>query len=66
MSAMRMSATLLPVVILAPLAVLLYCAIAIVLVRTYRRTRDVGVAWLFAAVIAWPILASSPWLNGSF
>jgi hypothetical protein len=36
------------------LAVLMYTAVAVVLVRTYLRTRDVGFVRLGVAVIAWP------------
>lgn len=34
--------------------VVLYFAIAIILVRKYLRTRDVGFVWLGVAVIIWP------------
>jgi hypothetical protein len=39
------------------LLVALYLAIAIVLVRKYLRTRDVGLAWLGGAVVVWPLLS---------
>jgi hypothetical protein len=34
----------------------LFLAIAILLVRTYRRTREIGFIWLGAAVLVWPLL----------
>ena len=35
----------------------LYLVIAILLVRTYRRTNDVGFIWLGTAVLVWPVVA---------
>jgi hypothetical protein len=43
--------------VLFVLIVALYLAMAILLVRKYRRTRDVGFAWLCAAVVGWPLLS---------
>jgi hypothetical protein len=43
--------------ILAVLAILLHLAIAVVLVRKYLRTRDVGFVWLGVAVVVWPIVS---------
>jgi hypothetical protein len=37
---------------------LLYVAIAIVLVRKYLRTRDVGFVWLGVAVMIWPLVSA--------
>ncbi len=33
----------------------LYAAVAVILVRKYVRTRDVGFVWLGVAVVAWPL-----------
>jgi hypothetical protein len=38
--------------------VVLYVASAIVLVRKYLRTRDVGFVWLGVAVLIWPLVSS--------
>ena len=35
----------------------MYLAVAILLVQTYRRTRDVGFIWLGVAVLVWPLVA---------
>lgn len=35
----------------------LYVAIAAVLIRKYRRTRDAGFIWLGVALIVWPLLS---------
>ena len=35
----------------------LFVAVAILLVRTYRRTRAVGFIWLGVAVLVWPLAA---------
>ena len=35
----------------------LFVAVAILLVRTYHRTHDIGFVWLGAAVLVWPVLA---------
>jgi hypothetical protein len=43
--------------VLFALIITLYLAIAIVLVRKYLRSRDVGFAWLCAAVVGWPLLS---------
>jgi len=42
--------------LLAALALVLYLAIAVVLVRKYLRTHDVGLVWLGMAVVAWPLV----------
>jgi len=42
---------------LATLAILLYLAIAAVLVRTYKRTGDVGLVWLALAIGIWPLVS---------
>lgn len=34
----------------------MYFAVAILLVRTYRRTRDVGFIWLGVAILVWPLV----------
>jgi hypothetical protein len=39
------------------LAVLLHFAIVIVLVRSYIRSRDVGLLWLGVAVFIWPVVS---------
>ena len=46
-----------PVAVFAALAVLLLFAIAIILVRKYLRTRDVGLVWLGVAVVIWPLVS---------
>ena len=38
-------------------ALLLHLAIAVVLVRKYARTRDVGLVWPGVAVVVWPIVS---------
>jgi hypothetical protein len=38
-------------------AVLLHVAIAVILVRQYLRTRDIGLVWLGAAVVVWPLVS---------
>ena len=43
--------------ILIALVVVLYLAIATVLVRKYLRTRNVGFAWLGVAGVVWPLLS---------
>ena len=43
--------------ILLASAVVLHAAIAAILVRQYLRTRDVGLFWLGAAVLIWPIVS---------
>lgn len=43
--------------ILLASAVLLHGAIAVILVRQYVRTRDVGLIWLGAAVVVWPLVS---------
>jgi hypothetical protein len=47
---------MLPVALVA-VAAILYVAIAMVLVRKYLRSHDVGFAWLGVAVIVWPLLS---------
>jgi uncharacterized membrane protein len=37
------------------LGFILYLAVAIVLVRKYLRTRDIGFVWLGTAVVIWPL-----------
>jgi hypothetical protein len=44
-------------VILVVLALLLHLAIAVILVRRYIRTRDVGFIWLGVAVVIWPLVS---------
>ena len=39
-------------------ALILYLAIALVLIQKYRRTRDAGFVWLGIAVIVWPLAAN--------
>ena len=41
----------------AALAVVLHFVIAIILVRKYERTRDVGFVWLGVAVVIWPLVS---------
>jgi hypothetical protein len=43
--------------VLAISALVLYLAIAVILVRRYLRTRDIGFIWLGAAVLVWPIIS---------
>jgi hypothetical protein len=38
---------------------LLNLALAVVLIRKYLRTRDVGFVWLGLAVVIWPLLSGS-------
>lgn len=42
--------------IFAGLFVLLYVAVAVVLIVTWLRTRDTGIAWLGIAVVIWPLI----------
>ena len=42
---------------LAALAVVLHFVIAIILVRKYLRTWDVGFVWLGVAVVIWPLVS---------
>ena len=43
---------------LASVTLVLYLAIATMLLRNYLHTRDVGFVWLGMAVIVWPLLSS--------
>jgi hypothetical protein len=43
--------------VLFALLIALYLPIAILPVRKYLRTRDVGFAWLGATILAWPLLS---------
>lgn len=43
--------------VLAIVALVLHLAIAVVLVRKYLQTRDVGFVWLGVAVVIWPIVS---------
>lgn len=43
--------------ILLASAVLLHVAIAVILARQYLRTRDIGLVWLGAAVVVWPLVS---------
>ena len=43
--------------ILSALALLLNLAIAVVLIRKYLRTHDVGLIWLGIAVVVWPLIS---------
>lgn len=43
--------------ILFVLALLLHLAIAVVLIRKYLRTHDVGFIWLGIAVVVWPLVS---------
>ena len=45
------------VTILAVIALLLHVAIAVILVRKFIQTRDIGFIWLGAAVVIWPLLS---------
>jgi hypothetical protein len=42
--------------VLAAFALFLHLVIAVVLVRKYVRTRDVGLIWLGVAVVVWPLV----------
>lgn len=42
--------------VLAAFALFLHLVIAVVLVRKYLRTRDVGFVWLGVAVVVWPLV----------
>jgi hypothetical protein len=44
--------------VLALATLLLHFAIAIILVRKYLRTRDVGFIWLGVAVVIWPLVSN--------
>lgn len=44
--------------ILAGLVLLLYGAIAFVLIQKYRRTHNAGFVWLGIAVIVWPLASN--------
>lgn len=44
-------------ILVGAVIVLSYLAIALLLVREYLRTRNVGVIWLAAAVIVWPFVS---------
>jgi hypothetical protein len=43
---------------LASAALLLHFAIAVILVRKYLLTRDVGFVWLGGAVVVWPLVSN--------
>lgn len=43
--------------VLLVLALLLHLAIAVVLIRKYLRTHDVGLIWLGIAVVVWPLVS---------
>jgi hypothetical protein len=45
------------VTILAVAALLLHLAIAVILVRKFIQTRDIGFIWLGGAVVIWPLLS---------
>jgi drug/metabolite transporter (DMT)-like permease len=45
------------VYILAGLTLLCYVAIVALLARQYFRTRDIGLIWLAAAVVVWPLVS---------
>jgi hypothetical protein len=45
------------VAVLGVAALLLHLAIAIILVRKYIQTRDVGFVWLGGAVVIWPLVS---------
>ena len=45
------------VTVLAVLTVVLHFVIAIILVRKYLRTRDLGFVWLGVAVVIWPLVS---------
>src|SRR5260370_19053311 len=49
--------------VLTAVSLVLHIAIAVVLVRKYLRTRDVGFVWLGVAVLIWPLV--SRWLDHS-
>jgi len=44
--------------VLSAATLLLHLAIAVVLVRKYLRTRDVGFVWLGGAVVIWPLASN--------
>ena len=44
--------------VLAAATLLLHFAIAVILVRKYLRTRDVGFVWLGGAVVIWPLVSN--------
>lgn len=44
-------------VLLAASVLVFYAAIAVLLVRKYLLTRDVGFIWLGAAVLVWPVVS---------
>jgi hypothetical protein len=46
------------VTVLAAATLLLHFAIAVILVRKYLRTRDVGFVWLGGAVVIWPLVSN--------
>jgi hypothetical protein len=48
---------MLPVPILGTVALVLTLAIAIILVRQYLRTRNIGFVWLGVAVVIWPVVS---------
>jgi hypothetical protein len=43
--------------ILTALSLVLHIAIAVVLVRKYLRTHDIGFVWLGVAVVIWPLVS---------
>jgi hypothetical protein len=45
------------VTILGVSALLLHLAIAVILLRKFMRTRDVGFIWLGVAVVIWPLVS---------
>jgi hypothetical protein len=45
------------VTVLAVAALLLYLAIAVILVRKFIQTGDIGFIWLGGAVVIWPLLS---------
>jgi hypothetical protein len=47
---------MLPIILLS-LGCVLYLAVAVVLVRKYLRTRDIGFVWLGVAVLIWPLVS---------
>jgi hypothetical protein len=44
-------------IVLSALALVLHLAIAVVLVRKYLRTSDIGFVWLGVAVVIWPLVS---------
>jgi hypothetical protein len=46
-----------PTTLLAALSVVLHLAIAVVLLRKYRATRDIAFVWLGVAVVVWPLMS---------